>query len=139
MKTGYKKQYPKFYEAWQNMKKRCNNPKSANYKYYGGRGITYDSKWETIEGFYQDMFSTWKEGLTLDRVEVDGHYCKDNCRWVPFIDQCYNRRSNRMITINGVTKHLTEWSKMTGIPVTTIWSRYSAGDRDDALIRRGVN
>ena len=68
------------YKSWNNMKNRCNNPKLAEYKNYGGRGITYDKDWERFENFYRDMGER-PEGTTLDRIDVDKDYSKENCRW----------------------------------------------------------
>ena len=79
-KNEIKEKYSGFYNTWQNMKKRCNNSNIEAYKWYGERGITYDSKWETFNGFYEDMFDTWEEGLTIERKDVNGNYNKINCK-----------------------------------------------------------
>lgn len=80
------------YKVWQSMKARCRNPNNVNYHNYGGRGITYDSKWEQFEGFYDDMGSSYEKGLTLERVDNDLGYCKSNCDWVSQVKQGRNRR-----------------------------------------------
>ena len=126
---------PSFYNAWQNMKRRCNGSYVDAYKWYGARGITYDEKWETIQGFSEDMFPTWKQGLTLDRIDVNGNYTKDNCRWITHKEQCYNRTSNIRIEIEGVVKTLTEWSLESGVAIETIWSRYNRGVKGKDLIK----
>ena len=76
----------KIYGVWCDIKKRCGNKKVKNYHRYGGRGITYDKKWETFEGFYEDMGSTYKEGLQIDRIDNDSDYTKENCKWVTCIE-----------------------------------------------------
>lgn len=84
------KQHP-VYAAWTNMKTRCDNPDSTQYKWYGGRGITYCAAWKTFENFYNDMFDSWSEGLTLDRRDSNGNYEPANCRWITHQAQCLNR------------------------------------------------
>jgi hypothetical protein len=77
------------------MNNRCNNHRAADYAYYGDRGIRV--LWNSFEEFWADMGPTWQEGLTIDREDTNGHYEKDNCRWVPQKDQVRNRRNSRMI------------------------------------------
>lgn len=69
------------YQCWADMKTRCDNDKNKYYEYYGGRGITYDPKWKTFEGFWEDMKDTYSDDLTLNRRDNDGNYCKENCFW----------------------------------------------------------
>lgn len=78
------------YSAWCEMKKRCNNYRNANYEWYGGRGITYDKSWEHYENFLADMGEV-PEGLELDRIDNNGNYSKDNCRWTTHKINCNNR------------------------------------------------
>jgi hypothetical protein len=73
----------RFYRIWEDMKKRCNNPQSKHFNRYGGRGIKYDEKWEKFEGFKSDMFESYSNDLTLDRIDNDGNYNKENCQWIP--------------------------------------------------------
>ena len=88
---GLHKHHP-FYMAWVNMKTRCNNPKSTQYKWYGGRGIQYNETWETFAGFYLDMWEGYSDGFSLYRKDPEGHYNKTNCRWIPLKNQAANRR-----------------------------------------------
>lgn len=83
--------YHPFYMAWTNMKTRCDNANSTQYKYYGGRGISYTPEWKFFENFYNDMFSEWHLGLSLDRIDTNGDYGPDNCRWVTTNVQMKNR------------------------------------------------
>jgi len=133
-KNEIKEKYSGFYNTWQNMKKRCNNSNIEAYKWYGERGITYDSKWETFNGFYEDMFDTWEEGLTIERKDVNGNYNKINCKWIPMKEQAYNRRSNILININGEEKLLSEWSNISGIPFETIRCRLNNGVTGNDLL-----
>lgn len=81
-----------FYAAWVNMKTRCLNPNSSSFAYYGGRGIQVCPEWMEFYRFYLDMFPSWQLGLSLDRVNTNGHYNPENCRWVTWQEQCANRR-----------------------------------------------
>ena len=73
----------KIYICWNNIRLRCNNEGHKSYKYYGGKGIGYPKHWDTFDGFYADMGETYFEGLTIDRVNKDLDYSKDNCQWLP--------------------------------------------------------
>jgi hypothetical protein len=81
----------KAYKSWHMMKQRCDNPNSNRYSRYGGRGITYDPKWETFAGFLEDMGER-PEGTSLDRINNDGNYEASNCRWVNRSVQSLNTR-----------------------------------------------
>lgn len=87
-------------EVWRKMKSRCDNPNQSNYHNYGGRGISYCAKWETYEGFLDDMGEKL-DGLSLDRIDNNGNYCKENCRWATTKEQASNRRDT--ISFNGET------------------------------------
>jgi len=116
----------KFYRAWVNMKTRCNNPNVRSYKRYGGRGITVCNKWKTFDGFIKDMLPTYKDELTLDRINNNGDYCKGNCRWATPKQQANNTRNidkSLKITFNNKTKRLSEWAKELGIKRTTLGMR----------------
>ena len=80
------------YNSWRGMKERCDNPKNKRYDSYGGRGITYDKKWSTFLGFYEDMGSSYIEGFELDRINVNDNYYLENCRWSNQSEQAYNQR-----------------------------------------------
>lgn len=98
----------KEYHSWNSMKNRCNNPKLKEYKNYGGRGITYDTRWEDFREFFKDMGKR-PEGTTLDRIDVDKDYCKENCRWATKEEQQRNQRTHHRENV-GITfdeKHKT--------------------------------
>lgn len=95
------------YHSWQSMKKRCFNKDDVAYKQYGGRGIRVCDEWLNFEAFYRDMGDK-PEGATLERIDVNGDYCKDNCKWASSFEQSRNRRSNRIITAFGETLCLAD-------------------------------
>jgi len=101
----------RIYQIWQGMKHRCNYEKSPNYIYYGGRGIIYDQKWETFEGIFEDMGQSYFDNGTIDRIDVNGNYTKENCKWVSLKEQGENRRNNKKIYLDNeeiiLTKYLT--------------------------------
>ena len=81
------------YQIWADMKHRCNNPNNPRYPRYGGRGITYTPTWESFESFWEDMKDTYQDHLTLDRIDNDGNYELENCRWATDAEQYANRAS----------------------------------------------
>lgn len=108
---------------WRNLKRRCSNPKDAAYKDYGGRGIVYGEKWESFVGFWEDMGSTYKDHLTIERIDVNGNYCKENCAWIPFKDQFLNKRKTIRIEFEGKSISLGELSKKFDINYHTLYNR----------------
>lgn len=83
------------YKIWRHMKERCEDESYEYYKDYGGRGISYDPSWKLFENFYKDMSEFYQEELELDRIDVNGNYCKENCRWVSESEQAYNQRKRK--------------------------------------------
>jgi hypothetical protein len=104
------------YNIWKSMKQRCQNPRNAAYSGYGGRGIKVCARWSnSFEAFYLDMGARPSSEYTLDRIDNDGDYTPQNCRWATRTQQANNRRSNRKITFRGETHTVAEWARKLGI------------------------
>lgn len=122
--------------AWHGMLARCANPRHKSYASYGGRGIAVCERWQQFSNFFADMGER-PVGHSLDRINNEGPYSPDNCRWAPRTVQMRNTRSNRFLTLDGVTKTLAEWGVHTGIATETIWDRLNNGwSVSDALTRQ---
>lgn len=114
----------RLYRIWSLMKERCFNEKRKEYPNYGGRGIRVCDEWMNSESFINWSLSNgYKDGLTLDRIDNNGNYCPDNCRWVDRKVQGLNKRNNRYITHNGETKTITQWAKDSNLPYHIIKKR----------------
>lgn len=87
--------------VWQHMLRRCTNPKNKDYKYYGARGISVCDRWKQFEHFLSDMGSR-PEGMSLDRIDVNGHYEASNCRWATATQQSQNRRARSCLNSNAL-------------------------------------
>lgn len=124
------KAYSRIYREWRNMKYRCRNPNSSSYAWYGGRGIQVCDRWLKFETFYDDVSMLPHFGdpnYTLDRIDGDGNYEPGNVRWADKFTQANNRNSNMMITYNGETHSLAEWSRKLDINYNTLKSRLRLG------------
>lgn len=121
------------YKSWRAMLKRCNNPKQTGYQNYGGKGIKVCKEWESFERFLSDMGER-PEGKTLDRIDNDLDYTKDNCRWMNMTEQANNRSTNTRLTYKGQTHTISQWADILGIKRVTISSRLFRGASvEDAL------
>lgn len=102
--------YPNLYGVWNNLKQRCVNPNNPGYKYYGGRGISVCGEWREFFPFLTwALDNGYKPDREIDRINNDGPYCPDNCRWVSRKNSANNRSSTYRITAFGETKSLHQW------------------------------
>ena len=111
------------------------SPKHVHYKNYGGRGITICERWNNYEAFLEDMGRAPSPEHSLDRIDNDGNYGPDNCRWATASEQSNNQRTNSLLTINGETKNVSQWSQITGIHRETIYRRIRHGLSDEECIQ----
>lgn len=125
---GYTKrgQIAENFYTWSGMLKRCQNPNSPNFNDYGGRGITVCERWQKFENFLEDMGEK-PEGLTLERIDNNKGYYKENCRWATRKEQANNTRKNIRLTYNGKTQSVIQWAKEMGMSQNVIYYRISSG------------
>jgi len=130
----------KIYGAWSALRSRCNNPNSAKYKIYGGRGIK--CLWDTFESFYDDMFESFNAHIlkygafqtTLDRIDVNGNYCKENCRWATRDEQSWNKRLTIRVEYKGEKIDVKTLGKKLGVKPATLRARlYRGWSQEDIL------
>lgn len=115
------------YTTWKGMRARCRDPKRPDFHLYGGRGITVCEEWENFAQFAADMQAGYMPGLSIEREDTNGPYCKGNCRWATPKQQANNRRSNRLLTFNGKTQNIEAWSVELGVRFGTIHQRLRYG------------
>lgn len=128
----------KEYTAWQNMKERCMNVNKEEYVNYGGRGIKVCDRWlESFSNFYEDMGEAYDESYSLDRIDNNGNYSPENCRWASKKEQSLNTRSNVRINYNSENLTIREWAEKTKIPVSTITYRYYKNMSTEKIFYKG--
>lgn len=115
------------YKVWNNMYSRCNNPNHPRYKDWGGRGIKMCEKWMSFEGFFEDMGRRPSDDSTIERIDNNKGYSKDNCRWATTKEQARNRRSNVLITYSEISETATDWAERLGVRRGTFLGRLSRG------------
>lgn len=119
----------RLYNIYQHMIERCYKDSTRGYKNYGGRGICVCDEWRNgFSAFYEwAIKSGYKDNLTIDRIDVNGDYSPENCRWSTKKTQANNKRNNVRIEYNGKSVTLSELSEIVGVGIGTIWWRYHHG------------
>lgn len=115
------------YSIWSGILQRCTNKNKKAFKHYGGRGISVCERWMTFENFLEDMGRRPTEKHSIDRIDVNGNYEPGNCRWATDVEQARNARTNIKVTIDGVTKCLSEWAEINGVNYATARYRVKRG------------
>ena len=106
----------RLFRIWCGMKERCNNPNNTRYENYGGRGISVYEDWKDFLKFKEWAEKRgYSDELSIDRIDVNGNYCPDNCRWIPMIEQSNNRTNSVYITINNKRATVADWQRKTGL------------------------
>lgn len=122
------KTFERVYKSWTGMRSRCNDPNHNRFRNYGGRGIKVCDSWlNSFEQFYLDMGDQPSGKHSLDRINTDGDYCKENCRWATSIQQQNNTTRNHHLKLKGVTRTVAEWGRVLGFSPHTIHTRLRAG------------
>lgn len=126
------------HSVYRAMINRCYSPRNSHYKNYGGRGISVCDRWLGDDGyknFEVDMGPRPSLQHTIDRYpDNNGNYEPCNTRWASKVEQQRNRRANRLLTINGVTKCVAEWSEESGVCWKTLWKRVEKGWPEERLL-----
>jgi hypothetical protein len=121
------------YRKWAGMHTRCYNKNEPTWDDYGGRGITVCDSWHKFENFYADMGNPPK-GMSLERINNNAGYSKDNCRWATQNEQAKNTRRNIFLTICGICMCVADWARFSGGKYETIKMRHKRGWRDDEAV-----
>ena len=125
--------HTRFYKRYHGARARCVLPQNNRYSSYGGRGIKF--LWTTFDSFKEDMYESWldhvakwgEENTFIDRINNDGHYCKENCRWATRERQMNNRSDSKYITYDGRTQTMADWAREAGVPLKSFWWRFHQG------------
>lgn len=124
--TRFKKGATAIYWVWHAMKKRCLLPSDKEYANYGGRGITVCERWLAFENFFADMGHA-PPGKSLDRIDNDKGYSKDNCRWATGREQLLNTRRSAWIDFNGERHRVRDIEISLGLSQGALWQRLKKG------------
>ena len=124
------------YRIWIGMKDRCLNKNSNRIAYYGGRGISICEEWiDDFSSFYQwATNSGYRKGLSIDRIDNNGNYCPENCRWATRSMQARNKRDTVIVNVNGIIKPLSDWSELSGIHISCLRERYRKGKKNGITV-----
>lgn len=126
-KHGYARK-ERLYAIWVGMRQRCRDKKAKNYPHYGGRGIAICPEWDDYAAFREWAVSAgYQDDLTIDRIDVNGNYCPENCRWATVKDQANNTTRNRVITYRGEKMSMSRWAERLGISYEAMNRRIHRG------------
>lgn len=129
----------RIYSIHSNMLQRCENPENKSYKNYGGRGIRVCDEWHDVSAFYNwAMANGYRPDLTIERIDNDGNYEPDNCRWATIKEQQNNRSNNHFLEFNGESHTISEWSEIVGIPRPVIDARLGRGWKTEKVLTTPV-
>lgn len=125
----------RLYKEWMRMRVRCNNPNTKSYMGYGGRGIKISKQWDDFLLFKEWALNNgYDDTLSLDRINVDGDYEPNNCRWITMREQSLNKRNTIYVTYHGEKKPLKLWAKELNASYWTLRGRHKQGWTDKEII-----
>lgn len=138
--TSHRLSNTRLYTIWQGIKQRCYYSKHKSYKNYGGRGITVCDEWKNdFKAFYDWAIANgYRDDLSIDRIDVNGNYEPNNCRWATYFEQSRNLSTNVNVTLNGETKILTDWLKILNIPYHKVHYLLQKGLSIEAALKKVV-
>lgn len=135
----------RLYNVWNNIKRRCYTKTNPYYKYYGGCGVKMCDEWRvSFSSFYDWSMGNGydkdaKQGdCTLDRIDANGNYCPENCRWVSMKEQNFNRKANLILEYQGKKQCLAEWADELNINHSTLYYRIKRGWSVERALSEGV-
>ena len=119
----------RLYTTWCGMKARCNNPKEKAYKYYGGKGIKIATEWENdfLQFRQWALQNGYNENLTIERIDVNGNYCPENCTFITMYEQAQNKRRNHIFYVNGKAMSARSYCQFKGINYNMFMYRLGKG------------
>ena len=131
----------RLYNVWQSMKARCNNPSTIGYKWYGEKGIEVCEEWSRDFKTFRKwaLENGYKDNLTIDRIDGNGNYTPENCRWATIKEQQNNRKSNRKVAYKGEIKTASQWAEHYGISLSVLVWRLDNWDNLDDVFEKPVD
>jgi len=126
--------HTKIYRVWRSMVGRCKYPSHTSWKWYGAKGIKVSERWLKFDNFLEDMGDTPFPNASIDRMDTNGDYCHENCRWATPKQQGRNRADNLRLTLNGKTQTAEDWAETLGIDSNLISSRKCKGWSDERTL-----
>jgi hypothetical protein len=134
-KHGLKNKHPKLYRTWKNMKRRCYTPSASRYDRYGGRGIYVCDEWKDNPVAFVEwsLSNGYSENLSIDRIDNDGPYSPENCRWATPKQQVLNTSKTSIYTYKGKAQPLVSWAEEIGVKPATLRARLQRHTFEEAL------
>jgi len=125
------------YMVWMDMKRRCYQPHRKEYVFYGARGIVMCDSWKSsFVAFFEDMGERPSPKHQIDRVDVNGNYCKENCRWATPMENSNNKRNNVILTLNGRSMTISQWAREMNVFKMTLVKRKNRGWTDEEILTK---
>lgn len=121
--------YTRLHRIWDGMKQRCYNKNASRYGIYGKRGIVVCDEWRDSFETFKDwaLANGYTDELSIDRIDSNGNYCPENCRWADKVTQANNLRGNHLITYNGETRTMSQWAAEFNLDSRRVWARLKRG------------
>ena len=130
-----KSENKRLYEIWRGMRGRCQNPNRPKYNIYGARGISVCDEWQSFANFYKwAVASGYQDNLSIDRIDNNGDYCPENCRWASALEQNHNRSCTLKVSFAGEIRTVSEVASITGMDYYLLRSRLKRGMDIDAAL-----